>query len=363
MIGTVAQAGRGRMEVRLDGGRTVVVEESAYNNVDHGYAVTIHKAQGTTVDRAFILASPSLDQHLAYVALSRHRDSAILYAARDELGDLVHMAERLGRSGAKTTTLDFEDRAKFLERRGFDSARTLAVVREVWERQRAWIGEQRERLSALWERAGVALRAARERWAGRTLEAEFAEQPTALARASSAAELARASALSSPDYRRAAAITCFAAARVYSDFEGAARAIETVIGPDGAGADQAWRRLQADPGQFGPLWDRPDRAHVVAQLATAVRDQAQAFGVAYDAALAQVRPLVRALEAPAAPEAASYAPSRTPLFAAVTRFTHSIEADAHAAVLAQPVHQTLRAALAQSAAAVYRAPAAAAARI
>src|SRR3954447_22939481 len=82
MIGTVAQAGRGRMEVRLDGGRTVVVEESAYNNVDHGYAVTIHKAQGTTVDRAFVLASPSLDQHLAYVALSRHRDSAVLHAAR-----------------------------------------------------------------------------------------------------------------------------------------------------------------------------------------------------------------------------------------------------------------------------------------
>src|SRR3954462_13291288 len=67
MIGTVAQAGRGRMEVRLGGGRTVVVGESAYNN--HGYAVTIHKAQGTTVDRAFVLASPSLDQHLAYVAL------------------------------------------------------------------------------------------------------------------------------------------------------------------------------------------------------------------------------------------------------------------------------------------------------
>src|SRR4051812_43842300 len=128
MIGTVAQAGRGRMEVRLDGGRTVVVEESAYNNVDHGYAVTIHKAQGTTVDRAFVLASPSLDQHLAYVALSRHRDSAILYAARDELGDLVHMAERLGRSGAKTTTLDFEDRAEFLERRGVWRGGGLPVV-------------------------------------------------------------------------------------------------------------------------------------------------------------------------------------------------------------------------------------------
>src|SRR4051794_28787558 len=158
---------------------------------------------------------------------------------RDELGDLVQLGERLGRSGAKTTTLDFEDRAEFLERRGFESARTLAVVSDLWERQRAWIGEQRARLSELWERAGVALRAVRERWAGRTLEAEVAVQPTALVRASSAAELARASALSSPDYRHAAAVTRVAGARVYSDFEGAARAIERAIGPDGAGADQA----------------------------------------------------------------------------------------------------------------------------
>src|SRR4029453_6569051 len=82
-----------------------------------------------------------------------------------------------------------------------------------------------------------------------------------------------------------------------------------------------------------------------------------------DAALAQVRPIVRALEAPAALEAAHHAPSQAPLFAAVTTFVHSVEADAHAAVLAGPVHQTLRAALAHSAAAVYRDPAAAAARV
>ena len=75
------------------------MEEGAYNNVDHGYAVTIHKAQGTTVDRAFVLASPSMDQHLAYVALSRHRDSAVLYAARDELGDLGPVGGAAGALG------------------------------------------------------------------------------------------------------------------------------------------------------------------------------------------------------------------------------------------------------------------------
>ena len=39
----------------------------------HGYALTIHKAQGLTVDRCYLLGSDSLDQQTAYTALSRGR--------------------------------------------------------------------------------------------------------------------------------------------------------------------------------------------------------------------------------------------------------------------------------------------------
>jgi ATP-dependent exoDNAse (exonuclease V) alpha subunit len=40
---------------------------------DHGYAATIHKAQGMTVDRTHVLATPGMDAHGSYVALSRHQ--------------------------------------------------------------------------------------------------------------------------------------------------------------------------------------------------------------------------------------------------------------------------------------------------
>lgn len=60
-------------------GRSVAFDLKDYAHVDHGYAATIHKAQGMTVDSVHVLATPGLDRHASYVALSRHRDSVELH--------------------------------------------------------------------------------------------------------------------------------------------------------------------------------------------------------------------------------------------------------------------------------------------
>ena len=62
------------MTVRTDDGRSVRFDLKDYAHIDHGYAATIHKAQGMTVDRTHVLATPGMDAHGSYVALSRHRD-------------------------------------------------------------------------------------------------------------------------------------------------------------------------------------------------------------------------------------------------------------------------------------------------
>ncbi len=88
MLGTVVSTtdrrGRTVLSVRLDKGRDVVFSESSYRNVDHGYAATIHKSQGATVDRTFVLATGMMDQHLTYVSMTRHRDRADLYVAKED---------------------------------------------------------------------------------------------------------------------------------------------------------------------------------------------------------------------------------------------------------------------------------------
>lgn len=302
MLGTVVRTTNERGEtlltVKLDAGRELTFGQDTYRNVDHGYAATVHKSQGSTVDRTLVLATGMMDQHLAYVAMSRHRDRAELYIAHEdfaprekwgraqrvdhaagvtgelvetgeakfrpndedakespyadvktddgvvhrvwgvslpkalkegsvEIGDTVtlrkdgvehvtvkipvvdpetgkktfeerevernvwtaaqaetaevrrehlaqeshrpelfrHLVERLSRSGAKSTTLDYESEAgyqaqivDFARRRNMDHAIELAAgMEQGLERHLSWIGAQRDRVARLWERASVAL--------------------------------------------------------------------------------------------------------------------------------------------------------------------------------------------------------------
>ncbi|MGI4744737.1 MAG: Ti-type conjugative transfer relaxase TraA [Janthinobacterium lividum] len=129
-LGTVLaiEDGGGQLTVRLDragaagaGGREVVVSVGDYTDFDHGYAATVHKAQGVTVDRAHVLATGLMDRHAAYVGLTRHRDGVALHYAQDEFADAGHLARVLGRERAKDTTLDYgsEDLAqRYGARRG-----------------------------------------------------------------------------------------------------------------------------------------------------------------------------------------------------------------------------------------------------
>lgn len=76
MLGTVVTAREGETTVAMDGGndRLVRFDPRDFRSFDHGYAVTIHKSRGATVDQSYVLVSRPMDRHLAYVAMTRHRE-------------------------------------------------------------------------------------------------------------------------------------------------------------------------------------------------------------------------------------------------------------------------------------------------
>ncbi len=88
--------------------------------LQHAYAATTYQAQGATVDRAYVMADPSMNRQEFYVAASRSREETFFYATpevqldREEIAPashflrkgLEHIAEAAERDGAQVAAHD-----------------------------------------------------------------------------------------------------------------------------------------------------------------------------------------------------------------------------------------------------------------
>jgi len=120
-VGTVERTvGRGLSIGTSDGPRVLPKAYLEAGHLGHAYALTIHKAQGLTVERAYVLAGESLTQEAGYVAMSRAREMTELFVplqtvADDDSHDGRHLngpdpfaevRRRLGSSRAKRLAID-----------------------------------------------------------------------------------------------------------------------------------------------------------------------------------------------------------------------------------------------------------------
>ena len=106
-LGVIEAVSSQQMAVRLDDGRQVAFDVKDYAFVDHGYAATIHKSQGMTVDQAHVLVTPGLDRHATYVALTRHRERVELHWGTDDFADKRALVRILSRERAKDMAGDY----------------------------------------------------------------------------------------------------------------------------------------------------------------------------------------------------------------------------------------------------------------
>lgn len=155
-LATVEKVSPEQIAVRTDDGRAVSFDTKHYAHVDHGYAATFHKAQGMTVDRAHVLATPGMDRHSAYVGMTRHKDGAALHYGRDDFKDQSRVVQTLSRERAKDMASDYaraDPAQQFAERRGIGLGERIAeIIRPVAEKARGMFdglrlslpGQQRE---------------------------------------------------------------------------------------------------------------------------------------------------------------------------------------------------------------------------
>jgi len=122
----IAPEGKREVTVELDGERDksgpkfcFVVgnnrELGEFGGFKHGYASTVYKSQGDTLDQVYDLHSPSGRADANYVSMTRHRESVSVFVAKDKTKDIAALAEQMSRGADKTAASSYAYEARDFE--------------------------------------------------------------------------------------------------------------------------------------------------------------------------------------------------------------------------------------------------------
>jgi phage/plasmid primase-like uncharacterized protein len=108
-MGTIMELDTQKIRVQLDEGKELSFAPNLNPHFDYGWATTIHKSQGTTVDCTFVLASYEMSQNLAYVAMTRHREDVHIFGSSYDFWRDEKLPQVLAKSGEKLSAADYLD--------------------------------------------------------------------------------------------------------------------------------------------------------------------------------------------------------------------------------------------------------------
>ncbi|MBX9621592.1 MAG: AAA family ATPase [Alphaproteobacteria bacterium] len=108
-MGVITELNNQRVRVKLDKGKELSFAPNLNPHFDQGWAITIHKSQGTTVDHTFVLASFEMNQNLAYVSMTRHREWVKVFGSSFDFWRPEKLPQVLSKSGEKLSAGDYLD--------------------------------------------------------------------------------------------------------------------------------------------------------------------------------------------------------------------------------------------------------------
>lgn len=128
--GTVQKIEGSHVTVKLDGkkGATITFDAGAFDKFSHGYAGTIYKGQGATVDQAYLYHSEHWRAAASYVAITRHREGVALFVARNTAKDLKELSRKMARSEEKRAASMFTQTQEIAPTRLLAPAELLATL-------------------------------------------------------------------------------------------------------------------------------------------------------------------------------------------------------------------------------------------
>ena len=129
----------GQVTARLDAaagsaGREVTWDAAEFEGFRHGYAGTIYKGQGKTLDHTYLLHTHHWRAAASYVALTRQRESAQVFVAEDTARDAQQLARQMGRGEVRAASVAWataEELAPKLRQRAGEGQGAGEAVRQA----------------------------------------------------------------------------------------------------------------------------------------------------------------------------------------------------------------------------------------
>lgn len=123
--------------VRTDTGRRIAIDTRVFSQIELGYAGTIYRGQGKTLDAAYVLHTHHWRDASAYVALTRSRGATQMFVARSEartfdelIGQVSRQAHR-GSSLGYLTTAELQRHTSIESERPTNEARSNPPIRSI----------------------------------------------------------------------------------------------------------------------------------------------------------------------------------------------------------------------------------------
>ncbi len=129
-VGVVAGFNDGFLSIQTDDGvKHIDIEK--YQNIDHAYAITLHKSQGKTYDNAIVLANKIMDAKAFYVGMTRHRESVDLFYSKSDFASFKSLINSASKYIHKDSISDYRDINNVNKSKVFEYKETLLEMSSV----------------------------------------------------------------------------------------------------------------------------------------------------------------------------------------------------------------------------------------
>lgn len=124
------------MTLALDGGGRATFDTKEFDGFRHGYAGTIYKSQGRTLDEVYMLHSKHWRMESTYVAMTRQKYEATIFVGRNQAEDLETLIRQCSREDDRRAATGYCTSAEEagLKRRAWEAAAEKVAEADAYAR-------------------------------------------------------------------------------------------------------------------------------------------------------------------------------------------------------------------------------------